>query len=287
LSTETASTPLGPIEYTVQGAGAPVLVIHGSPGGHDAAELMARFLPKDQFKAITPSRPGYLGSPLGDRRTIDQQADLLVALLDTLGVERFGVLSWSGGGPASYRIAVKHPERVTGLVVLAGVSKAYPRPHDDLSDRFMFGTHVGNWLLRVLAAHAPEQVVEGTLQSESSLSKEEIEQKARAILADPEKRQFVLDLGPTASRIGRAEGYDNDIAQFEAITSLELEKITTPTLIVQGGADSDVPPEQSEHAASAIAGAELVMLDGGSHLAFYTHEESASVQARAIATLRG
>lgn len=64
----------------------------------------------------------YLGTPLEGRETIDAQADLHAALLDVLGIERTGVLGWSGGGPSSYRLAVRHPQRVSGLVVLAGVS---------------------------------------------------------------------------------------------------------------------------------------------------------------------
>jgi pimeloyl-ACP methyl ester carboxylesterase len=91
------------MEYAVVGTGAPVLVLHGSPGGIDAAELMAGFLPRDGIAAIVLSRPGYLGTELGDRTTIDQQADLLAALLDHLGIERAGVFSWSGRAPARTR----------------------------------------------------------------------------------------------------------------------------------------------------------------------------------------
>src|ERR1700759_2679744 len=73
-------TRLGPVEYARLGTGFPVVVLHRTPGGIDAAELMARFLPRDQFAPILLSRPGYLGTALGENRTIDQQADLVIAL---------------------------------------------------------------------------------------------------------------------------------------------------------------------------------------------------------------
>jgi pimeloyl-ACP methyl ester carboxylesterase len=92
-----------------------------------------------------------------------------------------------------------------------------------------------------------------------------------------------LALGPTATQDKtRRAGYDNDLAQFAAITSLELEKITAPTLVIQGTADSDLPPAQSTFAAGAIPGAELLTLDTGTHLALFTHPEAAAAQARVV-----
>jgi pimeloyl-ACP methyl ester carboxylesterase len=280
---EILSTRLGPVEYNRVGTGYPVIVLHGSPGGIDAAELMARFLPREQISAILLSRPGYLGTPLGDNRTIDQQADLVIAVLDALGIEQAGALSWSGGGPAGYRLAARYPQRITRLVSFAAVSRAYHAGKTSLSDRLMFGTSAGHWLLRVLSTHRPGDVVSGTIASESSLTGQELKDRVASIMADPEKLQFVLDLGPTASTTSeRRAGYDNDLAQFAAIDSLGLEQITVPTLVVQGSADSDLPPEDSAYAAAAIPGARLLTLDGGSHLALYTHPDAAAAQQRVI-----
>ena len=75
-SGQVIETSLGPVEYARVGTGDPVLVLHGSPGGLDAAALMARFLPRNEISAILLSRPGYLGTKLDGRRTIDEQADL-------------------------------------------------------------------------------------------------------------------------------------------------------------------------------------------------------------------
>ncbi|MBP2367156.1 alpha/beta fold hydrolase [Pseudonocardia parietis] len=281
-----AETGAGPVEYAVVGTGAPVVVVHGSPGGIDAAALMAGFLPREEISAILVSRPGYLGTELGDRTTVDRQADLLAALLDHLGIERAGVLSWSGGGPAGYRLAVRHPARVDALVAFAAVSRAYHLPEQDLADRLMFTTGAGRWLLRLLAAHQPRQYVAGVLSAEGDLPKEQLTQRIEEVFADPVKRDFVLALGATATQDrSRRAGYENDLAQFAAITSLELERITAPTLVVQGSADGDLPPADSAFAAATIPGAELLTLDTGTHLALYTHPDAAAAQARVVDAL--
>ena len=283
LTPEVIGTRLGPVEFARVGAGQPVVVLHGSPGGIDAAELMARFLPRDTTSAILLSRPGYLGTELGERRSIDEQADLVIALLDALDIPSAGVLSWSGGGPCGYRLAVRHADRIDALVAFAALSKAYHAPKTSLTDRLMFGTSTGQWLLRVLAAHRPGDVVTGTLQSESSLTGDALKERVASILADPAKLDFVLALGPTASTTKeRKAGFDNDLAQFAAIDSLELERITTPTLVVQGGADTDVTPDFSDFAVATIPGAQRLDLADGSHLALYTHPDAANAQRQVV-----
>ena len=58
---------------------------------------MGAFLVPRGFRVIAPSRPGFLRTPLTETvKTPDQQADPEVALMDALGVERFGVMCWSG-----------------------------------------------------------------------------------------------------------------------------------------------------------------------------------------------
>jgi pimeloyl-ACP methyl ester carboxylesterase len=278
-----AETALGPIEYAVVGSGAPVLVVHGTPGGIDAAELMARILPLDKVSAILASRPGYLGTPLAGRTTFDEQADLMAALLDHLGIARAGVYTWSGGGPAGYRLAVGHPDRVTAVVANAACSQAYHLPDKDLPTRLMFTTAPGQWLLRVLAAHGGKQYIHGVVASEGDLTHDQIAARVDEIFADPAKRQFVTDLGPTALPDRRRRtGYRNDLDRFAEITDLELEKITAPTLVVQGTADGDLPPSQGYHAARTIPGAELLSLDTGTHLALYTHPDAAPAQTRVV-----
>lgn len=284
----TVHTALGDVDCAVVGEGPPVLVVHGSPGGHDAGLAMSRLMVADGFRAIVPDRPGYFATPLSSGETPDQQADLSAALFDALGIDRAGVLCWSGGGPSSYRLAGRHPDRVTALVAVAAVSRRYVFEGDVGAEKLVMGTGFGRRMLELMARHTPEKLVSATIASEGHLTKEQVAQRVAQIMADPEKEKFTLDLALAANHSGpRKAGFENDIRHFADIESLELERITRPCLLVQGTADSDVDPEYSRFAASQIPGAEFVELSGGTHLAFWVHPDAEPVRRRAVDLFRG
>jgi pimeloyl-ACP methyl ester carboxylesterase len=287
MSAPIVKTAAGDVELEERGNGTPVVIVHGSPGGIDAGRAMGRFLPEDRFRVITLSRPGYLGTPLdADDASIDHEADLLAAVLDSLGVDRAGVFAWSGGGPSAYRLAVRHPERVASLIALAAVSARYEAPAPSASDRFLFGTTAGQWLIGFLARRAPGQVVEGALSGEGSLRGDELKTLTADVMADPEQRAAVLAFSATVGTNGpRKAGWDNDLANFAAIDSLELDRVRCPVLLIHGDADTDVAIDFSHSAHTVLPESELIVMNHGTHLAFYADPNAAGVQEKARAFL--
>jgi pimeloyl-ACP methyl ester carboxylesterase len=282
-SPETVSTALGPVEIEEHGEGVPVLVLHGSPGGVDGARMMGRFLPAERFRTIALSRPGYLNTPLPpDGTSIDHEADLLAAVLDALAIDRAGVFAWSGGGPSAYRLAVRHPNRVTCLVQVAAVSGRWTAPQYSPSDAFLFGTRVGNWMVRLLSRLAPAQIVGGALAGEGSVRGDDLQALTRSVMAAPDQRRAVLEVARTMSWSGpRRAGWDNDVANYRAIDSLELDRIWCPVLLIHGDADTDAIPQYSLDAHNTIPDSTLVVMKDGTHLAFYAHPNAPQVQRRA------
>ena len=73
---------------------------------------------------IAPDYPGYGQSDMPDRAkfayTFDRFAELVDGLLDQLGVTRYAMYVMDYGAPVGWRLALKHPERVTGLIVQNG-----------------------------------------------------------------------------------------------------------------------------------------------------------------------
>ena len=281
----TIDTQEGTIEYVDRGTGPVVLFVHGSPGGSDQGVLMTEFLVDAGFRVVTPSRPGYLGTPLtGDHIGPDQQAQVEAALMAALGVDRFGIMCWSGGGPSAYRLAVNHPDRVTALVAIAAVSKAYTFA-TGLEQSMMAG-RFGAWLIKEMGKHAPKSLVKSTVGEEGDLSKAELKELTEEIWDDEVKRRFVLGLADTVTFQGRKAGLDNDHAIFPTIEDMQLSRITAPTLLVHGTVDTDVAPEYSDFALGAIPGAEIVRVEGGTHIAVWTDPTSGALHEQIVAFLR-
>lgn len=279
------TTALGDVEVSLQGSGTPVLIIHGSPGGVDGAVAMSRFLSPEEFRTVCVSRPGYLNTPLPtDDPSIDREADLLAAVLETLDIGRVGVLAWSGGGPSAYRLAVRHPKKVSALVAIAACSGRWVAPKPDLSQRLLFGTALGTRLIELMSRYRPAHLVKGALEGEGSVRGKELDDLARSVMADADQRQLVLETALTVSTAGeRKAGWENDVRNFAKTESLELEHVLCPTLLVHGDADTDAVPEYSHSAHAKIPNSKLVIMRLGTHLAFYADPQAAEVQEQARA----
>ena len=62
---QTVITAKGMIEFDLtDGTGPVVMAMHGGIGGCDQARIMADWVDTNQFRILSPSRPGYLGTPL-------------------------------------------------------------------------------------------------------------------------------------------------------------------------------------------------------------------------------
>jgi len=104
-------------------AGAPdapvMLLLHGYPSSsHQFRHLIPQLA--QHFRVIAPDLPGFGFTEVPRERgyvyTFDALATTLGAFVDALGLHRYAMYVFDYGAPTGLRLAVVHPERVTGLV---------------------------------------------------------------------------------------------------------------------------------------------------------------------------
>ncbi len=99
---------------------APVLLLlHGFP---TSSFMFRELIPRlaDQFRVIAPDLPGFGFTEVPDGRkygfSFDALAGTIEAFTDVLGLNRYAIYVFDYGAPTGFRLAMRHPERVTAIV---------------------------------------------------------------------------------------------------------------------------------------------------------------------------
>ena len=104
--------------YCVVGKGKPVIYFHGTASSRLEALLLRELASNAGLQIIGVDRPGYGLSTFNPRRELQDFNSDVNFLADHLGLERFGVLGWSGGGTFALAYLACYPERVTKAVIV-------------------------------------------------------------------------------------------------------------------------------------------------------------------------
>ena len=101
--------------------GRPLFFFHGTLGSRVQARGIAEAAAAGNVRIIAPDRPGFGLSDFKPNRTLLDWADDVAELADALGLEQFGVVGLSGGGPSVIACVLKLPERLTAAGIVSGV----------------------------------------------------------------------------------------------------------------------------------------------------------------------
>ncbi|MFD4546693.1 MULTISPECIES: 3-oxoadipate enol-lactonase [unclassified Streptomyces] len=197
--------------------------------------------------------PGHGGSAaelIGPGATVADLADLVLALADSLGVDRFAYAGVSLGGAVGLQLAVHHPERLDSLAVIC--SSAHFNGSKPWEERAETVRREG---LAALAETANARWFT------PGFTVPELVEDHRT--ADPEAYAACCDA----------------LAAFDIRD--RLETIGTPTLLIAGREDPATPPAHLREIADAVPGASLTEIAGASHLAPAERPEAV------LAALRG
>ncbi|GAB4451449.1 MAG: alpha/beta hydrolase [Anaerolineales bacterium] len=185
----------------------------------------------------------------------EAQVELVIGLMDALGVERAILVGNSAGGTIAMLTALKYPQRVQSLILAdpavyaGGGAPAWIRP----LLRTPQMRHLGPLIARQIQARGPE-LIELAWHDPSKITPEIMEGYQKPLrLANWDKALWELTLASRES--GLAE---------------RLGELTLPTLVITGDDDRIVPTEQSVRLAGELPDAQLVVIPQCGHL---PHEE--------------
>lgn len=100
-----------------------ILLLHGFP---TSSQMFRNLIPRlaDKYRVVAPDYPGYGHSSMPPRDkfayTFDNLADVVEQFTEKVGLTKYALYVQDYGAPVGYRLAVKHPERVTAIVVQNG-----------------------------------------------------------------------------------------------------------------------------------------------------------------------
>jgi pimeloyl-ACP methyl ester carboxylesterase len=241
----------GTIEYAERGEGHPVLLLPGIFGGFDAACLTADRWIGDGFHVVAPSRFGCLGSSLPPNATVADQADAYAVLLDALGIGRAAVVGFSAGTVSAMQFGLRHPDRITALVLMSG---HYPQKHHKLPElplRLLYTDRVF-WMLKTFAPELFARVCG-------------IPKGFRASPGEQRALRSVMEgLFPITPR--RQGAIFDTLVSEPDVDNFPLEQISVPTLLIHAADDALARSATVPPAAARIPGARLVTIQRGGHL---------------------
>ena len=235
------------IHYEVTGITkrAPVLLVQGLGGEKNSWNLQRAALAlRHRTIAFDNRGAGRSDKPDG-KYNLEEMADDAIAVLDAAGIENAHVVGLSMGGAISQIIALKHPNRVRSLTLVATACRNHA------------------WREELLQSWATTAETEGM----TAVGKE----AARWMIGPRSFRRVLPALGwmGPLQLFNPANAF---VSQVKAILSTddgalntELANIVCPTMVVVGNQDVLTPRGDAEEIASLIPTAELVVISGGAH----------------------
>jgi pimeloyl-ACP methyl ester carboxylesterase len=202
--------------------------------------------------------------PAGPFDVADMAADVM-AVLDAAGIRRSHVMGASLGGMVAQELAIDHPDRVDGLVLVAttpGWPLAYPMP--------------AALVYLIAAAGSMPREVALRRHAENALS-------AHSTQRRPELTDRLVELQrsrPTHPGVWPAQA----AAGARYAGRLRQTRIRARTLVLQGASDTVVDPRNGKLLAHRIPGAQLVVFPELGHLLFWQDPDSFTAEVISFLT---
>ncbi|WP_309117602.1 alpha/beta hydrolase [Saccharothrix sp.] len=242
-----------------------LLLLHGFPS---ASHQFRRLLDAlgTRYHLVAPDYPGFGHSADLDHHTFERLADVVEGFVRAVGLTRFALYAFDFGGPVGFRLATRHPEWITGLVVQN--ANAYEEGLSEAAQAFVANRdrEVARSLMTL--AFTRSQYEDGTTDR---------------TLVDPDAwtldQHFLDQPGRTEIQVDLALDYHTNVAEYPRWQQW-LRTHQPPTLVVWGRGDGIFTEDGAKAYLRDVPNADLHLVATG-HFAL---EEHATEIAPLIAT---
>ena len=262
------------LRYLEQGAGAPVVLLHGNGGLAEdfvvsgLMEQLAR-----THRVIAFDRPGFGFSerPRRTAWTARAQADLVFTAFERLGIVRPVVVGHSWGALVALAVALDHPSDTAGLALLSGPMLPVAR-HDlamaTLPALPIIGDLLAHTIWPLLASHVWPKLLHRLFEPAAVTARFIREYPAGLSLRPKQLRAGAVDL---AMMLASAESL-----------SARAGGLSMPLLILSGAEDAVVDPQHHAVALHRMIGGDLRLIEGAGHMVHHTAPEQVADAIEAV-----
>lgn len=254
-------------EYGAPG-GKPVFYFHGAGGSRlEPAMLDSKDLIKANIRLIACDRPGMGRSDFQPGRGLSHWPADLVALADSLGLDKFGVFGASGGGVYVAACACRIPQRVSAAVIVSGVGQMdslEARASLPIMSRLMWWLAARSVRLTELLLTLTKPNVRVDVDKIRKQMIRSMPPAEAAIFEKPGRLEAFITSGAESMRQG-VHGIAWDTHLCARPWDFHLEDICIPVRLLHGEQDLNVPVAVARKVASAIPGCQASFYPGEGH----------------------
>ena len=230
------------------GEGVDVLLLHAFGDTHRTFDRLVPLLPSWMHLVVPDQRGVGDSAKPADGYSLTEAAEDVIALLDALEIDACWLVGTSSGGYLAQQVAVDHPSRVRGLVLVGAPSDLHqPLP--------------GEFVDLISTFHDP-------------LTREDLDAlNGELPLHNPVPDSYIEDQVTASLTIPKhvwSASIDGLVAADPPITQ---GSITVPTLILWGGEEDVLPAGQASELHAAIEGSRVVTYEGVGHLVLWEQPE--------------
>jgi pimeloyl-ACP methyl ester carboxylesterase len=220
-----------------------IVFLHGAGMDHTVWALLARAFAHHGHAVLAPDFPGHGGSAGAPLKSIRALADWTAALIEASGVSAARIVGHSMGSLVALETATRHPDRVTGLGLIA--TAATMRVSDDLINAAKANDHAAVDMIAIWG-----EGYRATLGGSQA--------PGLWMLGGAERLLERAQPGAIFADLSACNDYPDALSA--------AAKISVPSIVIQGSRDRMTPAKGGQALAAAIPNCRLALIEGAGHM---------------------